>query len=224
MNTAKPLVLVIEDDAKISQLLIDYLTQADFQTQAIFDGQVALNVLAHSTPSAIILDLMLPSVDGIEICKQVRKVSDVPILMLTARIDEIDRLLGLDVGADDYVCKPFSPKEVLARVRALIRRSQGMVITPSRWKIDEESMRITWHGQLLSLTAVEFKILNLLIKRAGRVFSRSQLLDCVYDDLHDINDRTIDSHIKNIRRKIQTIDPTNDSISSIYGVGYRFEV
>jgi len=222
-NTAKPLVLVIEDDAKISQLLIDYLTQADYQTQAIFDGQVALDVLAHSTPSAIILDLMLPSVDGIEICKQVRKVSDVPILMLTARIDEIDRLLGLDVGADDYVCKPFSPKEVLARVRALIRRSQGMVITPSRWQVDEESLRIAWQGQWLPLTTVEFRILHLLIKRSGRVFSRSQLLDCVYDDLHDINDRTIDSHIKNIRRKIQTIDPTNDSISSIYGMGYRFE-
>ena len=222
-NTVKQLVLVIEDDAKINQLLIDYLTQADYQTQAIFDGQVALDVIASSTPSAIILDLMLPSVDGIEICKQVRKVSDVPILMLTARIDEIDRLLGLDVGADDYVCKPFSPKEVLARVRALIRRSQGMVITPTRWKIDEESMRIIWQGQALPLTTVEFRILNLLIKRAGRVFSRSQLLDCVYDDLHEVNDRTIDSHIKNIRRKIQTVDPTNDSISSIYGVGYRFE-
>lgn len=183
MTAAAPRrVLVVEDDAKIAQLLLDHLRSEGFEASSVADGQIALRQIEATPPAAVILDLMLPGLDGISVCKAVRRFSEVPILMLTARIEEVDRLLGLDSGADDYVCKPFGPREVVARVRALLRRSEG------------------------------------------RVFSRSQLLDCVHDDLRDVSDRAIDSHIKNLRRKIEAVEPGCDCIASVYGIGYRFEL
>jgi two-component system response regulator BaeR len=144
--------------------------------------------------------------------------------MLTARIDEVDRLLGLDTGADDYVCKPFSPREVMARVRALLRRSDGRVSTSSMpWTIDDDGQRISWSGKALPLTPLEFRLLKRLVSYPGRVYSREQLLDGLNADFRDSSDRTIDSHIKNLRRKIQTIDPDCECIASVYGVGYRFD-
>ena len=217
-------VLVVEDDAKIAQLLLDYLRSEGFEASSVADGQVALRQIEAAPPSVIVLDLMLPGLDGISVCKAVRRFSEVPILMLTARIEEVDRLLGLDSGADDYVCKPFGPREVVARVRALLRRSEGrMTATPPPWSIDEASFRISWRGQWLALTRVEFMMLRLLLSRSGRVFSRSQLLDAVHDDLRDVSDRAIDSHIKNLRRKIEAAEPGCDCIASVYGVGYRFD-
>lgn len=218
-------VLVVEDDSKIAQLLLDYLRSDGFEASAIGNGQVALAQIERSPPAVIILDLMLPGLDGIAVCRAVRQFSDVPFLMLTARVDEVDRLLGLDSGADDYVCKPFSPREVVARVRALVRRSDGRVsAAPQAWVVDEAGLRISWRGQWLPLTPLEYRMLRLLLSRPGRVFARAQLLDSVHDDLRDVSDRAIDSHVKNLRRKIAQVLDGRAVIHSVYGIGYRFEV
>lgn len=217
-------VLVVEDDEKIARLLLDYLHSDGFAASAIANGQAALNHIEHTPPLVVILDLMLPGLDGISVCRAVRRFSEVPILMLTARVDELDRLLGLDCGADDYVCKPFSPREVVARVRALVRRSSGRLgSSPQAWEVDDEGLRIRWRGQWLPLTPLEFRMLRLLVSRPGRVFARAQLLDSVHDDLRDVSDRAIDSHVKNLRRKIDAIEPGCRCIASVYGVGYRFD-
>jgi two-component system response regulator BaeR len=221
---ARRRVLVVEDDAKIAQLLVDYLHDEGFEAEAIANGRDALQGIERSVPAAVILDLMLPGLDGIGVCRAVRAFSDVPILMLTARVDEVDRLLGLDTGADDYVCKPFSPREVMARVRALLRRAEGRIgATSSVWSVDEAGLRIAWRGEWLPLTPLEFRMLRQLLGRPGRVFSRAQLLDSLHEDLRDVSDRAIDSHIKNLRRKIQAVDPDSLCIESVYGVGYRFD-
>jgi two-component system response regulator BaeR len=222
--TAARRVLVVEDDTKIAQLLLDYLRNDGYDASAVADGQHALTQIEQALPAVIILDLMLPGLDGLGVCRAVRRFSDVPILMLTARVDEVDRLLGLDSGADDYVCKPFSPREVMARVRALVRRSDGRVTTsPQAWRVDESSLRIAWRGQWLPLTPLEFRMLRLLLSRPGRVFSRAQLLDSVHSDLRDVSDRAIDSHVKNLRRKIEAAEPGCNAIAAVYGVGYRFD-
>jgi two-component system, OmpR family, response regulator BaeR len=217
-------ILVVEDDRKIAELILNYLRADGFDACAIGDGQDAVHHIRSYTPDLVILDWMLPGLDGVSVCKSVRAFSDVPILMLTARIDELDRLLGLDTGADDYVCKPFSPREVMARVRALLRRSEGrLVASSSPWGVDEASFRINWRGEWLPLTRLEFLMLRLLLSRPGRAFSRAHLLQSVYDEQRDISDRAIDTHIKNLRRKIQTVEPSFNCITSIYGVGYRFD-
>ncbi|MEI6803095.1 MAG: response regulator [Burkholderiales bacterium] len=224
MSSTPAYVLVVEDDAKIAQLLLDYLRNAGYEAHAVGDGKVALTHIAQRAPDVLVLDWMLPGLDGIEVCKAVRASSDLPILMLTARVDEVDRLLGLDTGADDYVCKPFSPREVVARVRSLLRRVQGRASTAAQpWSVDEASFRIAWRGHWLALTRQEFLMLRLMLNRPGRVYSRAQLLDAVGDALRDVSDRAIDSHIKNIRRKIDAADPGCDCIASVYGVGYRFD-
>jgi two-component system response regulator BaeR len=218
-------VLVVEDDRKIAELLLNYLRASGFEAEAAYDGREALQRIAHSAPDAVILDWMLPGQDGIAVCKAVRALSDVPILMLTARIDEVDRLLGLDTGADDYVCKPFAPREVIARIRALLRRAEGRVkAAPKPWVIDDASFRISWLGQWLALTRIEFMMLRLLLSRPGRVYSRDQLLASAHDTQRDISDRAIDTHIKNLRKKIQSLDSSSDCIASVYGVGYRFDI
>jgi two-component system response regulator BaeR len=218
-------ILIVEDDPKIARLLLDYLKRDGFDCIIIADGQAALNHLKRSIPDLILLDLMVPSLDGIALCRAVRSFSDVPIIMVTARVDEVDRLLGLDIGADDYVCKPFSPREVTARVRALLRRADGLLSTAQPdWHIDEAGHRISWQGETLPLTPVEFRILRLLLSRPGRVFSRAQFLDSVHADMREVSDRAIDSHVKNLRRKIQAVEPGFENIVSVYGVGYRFDL
>ena len=224
-DTPSHRVLVVEDDRKISELLLNYLRASGFEAEAAYDGRDALRRIEHLAPDAVILDWMLPGLDGIGVCKAVRAFSDVPILMLTARIDEVDRLLGLDTGADDYVCKPFAPRELIARVHALLRRAEGMVMSSSKpWEIDDASFRISWRGQWLALTRIEFMMFRLLLSRPGRVYSRDQLLATVHDSQHDISDRAIDTHIKNLRKKVQTVEPGRDCIASVYGVGYRFDI
>ena len=219
-----PRVLVVEDDERIAQLILDYLRYEGFAASAIGDGRLALAEVRQSVPAAIVLDLMLPGLSGLGVCREVRLFSDVPILMVTARVDEIDRLLGLDTGADDYVCKPFSPRELVARVRALIRRAEGRLVTlPQRWQLDAEGLRIARSGHWLPLTPIEFRMLRLLLSRPGRVFSRMQLLETVHGDLRDVSDRAIDTHVKNLRRKIQAVEPGFECIASIYGVGYRLD-
>ena len=218
-------VLVVEDDRKISDLLQNYLRASGYEAEAAYDGRDALRQIERQAPDAVILDWMLPGMDGISVCKAVRAFSDVPILMLTARIDEVDRLLGLDTGADDYVCKPFAPREVIARIRALLRRAEGRVKTSTKpWEIEDASFRISWRGQWLPLTRIEFMMFRLLLSRPGRVYSRDQLLASVHDSQHDISDRAIDTHIKNLRKKVQAVDQGHDCIASVYGVGYRFDI
>jgi two-component system response regulator BaeR len=223
MNAARR-ILVVEDDARISQLLLDYLRNDGHQAQALADGGQALSEIRHAPPDLLILDLMLPGLDGVSLCRAVREFSALSILMLTARVDELDRLLGLNSGADDYVCKPFSPREVMARVQALLRRAEGRVsASPRAWTIDDAGLRLAWRGQWLQLTPLEFRMLRQLLSQPGRVFSRAQLLDSAHGDLRDVSDRAIDTHVKNLRRKLQAVRADDDCIASVYGVGYRFD-
>lgn len=217
-------ILVVEDDRKIAQLVSDYLHEEGYNVQQAHDGALGWASFRHRQPDLLILDLMLPGMDGLTLCQEVRRSSDVPIIMLTARVDEVDRLLGLNTGGDDYVCKPFSPRELMARVRNLLRRSRGSFQPAKPWRIDEAGLRIHWRMQELDLTPVEYRLFQLLLTHPGRVFSRAQMLDVIHDGLHDTSDRVIDSHIKNLRKKIQQAAPHDDCIASVYGIGYRFDV
>lgn len=219
-------ILIVEDDRKIAALLADYCLAAGYLVEQLYDGRSALESIRRTAPDLLLLDLMLPELDGLEVCRQVRSFCQLPIIMLTARVDEIDRLLGLESGADDYVCKPFSPREVLARVKAQLRRASGQFAptATARFTLDHAQMRILIDSTALTLTPVEFRLLGELISHPQRVYSRQQLLDLAHDDQRDINDRTIDSHIKNIRKKIARQLPQGDYLQSVYGVGYRFEL
>jgi two-component system response regulator BaeR len=216
-------ILIVEDDPKIAALLADYLAAAGMRSTRIGDGLEAVAFARANPVDLILLDLMLPGLDGIEVCRQVRAFSDARIIMLTARVDEIDRLLGLETGADDYVCKPFSPREVVARVRVHLRRAFALPATQAL-VVERATMRILHAGVALPLTPVEFRILAELIEHPDRVYSRQQLLDFAHEDQRDINDRTVDSHVKNIRRKLAARLPDADCLQSVYGVGYRFEM
>ncbi len=223
-------IIIVEDEDKIAQILVDYLAKEGFKTIVLNDGSNAVETVRASDPVFVILDLMLPGKDGLTICREVRQFSTVPILILTARVDEIDRLLGLEMGADDYVCKPFLPREVVARVRTILRRVQqypvvttedkieyrGIVLSPERFqcKIDEQE---------LELTPVEFRMLQTLMSQPGRVYSRDALMNVSYLDDRIVSDRTIDSHIKNLRRKLAGVVGKDEVIHSIYGVGYKIE-
>ena len=226
--TAQRTILVVEDDAKIADMLTNYLHAQGYATAVCDNGLDAPQRVRALNPALVLLDLMLPGQDGLSVCQQVRAFSAVPIIMLTARVDEVDRLLGLDSGADDYVCKPFSPREVVARVKAQLRRADGL-LTPSSpgaqaLVVDGESPCVRWHGQALALTPVEFRLLQLLMARPGQVFSRARLLDHVHQDLRDVSDRAIDSHVKNLRRKLEAAGVSGYALVAVYGVGYRLEV
>lgn len=217
-------ILIVEDEPRLSAVLRDYLQAAGYTCQQIFDGAAAVPAFRQHAPDLVILDLMLPNRDGIDICRELRELSDVPVIMVTARVDEIDRLLGLELGADDYVCKPFSPREVVARVHTVLRRHRhtpGAAASPSGLWIDDAAFRASLHGNDLGLTLVEFRLLRALAAQPGRVYSRDQLMDRLYDDQRVVTDRTIDSHVKNLRRKLG--DVGEEWIRSVYGVGYRFE-
>lgn len=217
-------ILIVEDEQKLATLLADYLRQAGFDPCCVHDGGQALERVRQDQPALVLLDLMLPGRDGMDICKEIRSFSDVPIIMVTARIEEIDRLLGLELGADDYICKPFSPREVVARVKAVLRRSGGRhAVHKKELELDEGSYRARLHGRDLDLTAVEFKLLLYLAANPGRLFSRPQLMERIYPDQRIVSDRTIDSHIKKLRKKIAVAAPGRELIDSVYGVGYRFE-
>ena len=217
-------IVVVEDDERISGILTDYLCNEGFCTTSFSDGGVALREVKKSMPDLIVLDVMIPGIDGIKFCRAIRQFSDVPIIIVSARIDEVDKLLGLDTGADDYMCKPISPRELMSRVHSLLRRVEGRVSQGKRpWIIDDQGFRIAWKEEWLRLTPLEFRMLRLLLSHPGRVFSRYQLLDSIHEEHRDITDRAVDTHIKNIRKKIQTIDSAQEHIISVYGVGYRFE-
>ena len=221
-------ILIVEDEPKLAAVVSDYLKAASFDTRIIGDGREVVDAVRADPPDLVLLDLMLPGRDGLEICRELRSFSDLPIVMMTAKVEEIDRLLGLELGADDYICKPFSPREVVARVKAILRRSQRNDAAESRASaglvIDEERYAASYNGQLLDLTPVEFRLLKTLAAASGRVFSRDQLLDNLYNDHRVVTDRTVDSHIKNLRRKLDAVSPEQELIRSIYGVGYKLEI
>ena len=200
------------------------LIKAGYQVDCASCGEDALKQIAARQPDLLLLDLMLPNKDGLEICKEIRSFSAVPIIMVTARVEEIDRLLGLELGADDYICKPFSPREVVARAKTVLRRcSQEPDPGKQPLQLNEDCYQATLHGQKLDLTAVEFQLLNILAARPGRIYSRDQLMDRLYRDQRVVCDRTIDSHIKKLRKKIALVAPQEELIHSIYGVGYKYE-
>jgi two-component system response regulator BaeR len=200
-------VAIVEDEAKIAELLRDYLQQSSIASQLIANGAVAVQQIRESRPDVVLLDLMLPGKDGMTICREIREFSQVPIIMVTARVEEIDRLLGLELGADDYVCKPFSPREVVARVKAQLRRLEFQSREEEGYRglvIDDSQFRATLDACPLDLTPVEFRLLALFASQPGRVYSRDQLMDRIYPDGRVVSDRTVDSHIKNLRRKLES--------------------
>lgn len=215
-------ILIVEDEQRLADLHRDYLLQAGFETECIADGLLVAKAIDNGMPDLILLDLMLPGKDGLDICKDIRKQSNVPIIIVTARVEEIDRLLGLELGADDYICKPFSPREVVARVKAVLRRSVTSH-DATFLSLDEERYLAILQGQTLDLSAVEFQLLNILAAKPGRILNRDQLMDRIYTDRRIVCDRTIDSHIKKLRKKIAAVAPEVDVIHSVYGVGYKYE-
>ena len=223
----RPLVLIVEDERKIAELLRDYLERDHYRTYCIEDGGAVDAWLDNNQPDIVLLDVMLPGKDGLTICRELRARSSVPIIMVTARVEEIDRLLGLELGADDYVCKPFSPREVVARVKALLRRVDRVKTDPTAASrgltIDEDKFSAAIDGHALNLTPIEFRLLALLASQPGRVFSRDQLMDRIYVDGRVVSDRTVDSHVKNLRHKVHEAVGSDDVIRSIYGVGYKLE-
>lgn len=220
------LVWVVEDSEKIASLLIDYLKAKNFRTKWFDTGKGVVDAVSQSPPDLILLDVMLPVVDGMTICKEIRAFSDVPIIFLTAKVEEIDRLLGLELGADDYICKPFSPREVIARVTAVLRRTerQGDGGGKGPFEVLESQHQIAVNGKALPLTPNEYNLMKTFLKHPGRVYSRDQLLDHLYTDFRAVTDRTIDTHIKNLRKKIEARLPGQSLIRAIYGVGYKLEI
>lgn len=217
-------VLIVEDEVKLAALLRDYLAQEGFEVTVLHRGdEVEPWVGAHDV-DLVLLDLMLPGKSGLEVCKALRAATGVAIIMVTARVDEIDRLLGLELGADDYICKPFSPREVVARVKAVLRRvKRGEPAAGGGVKLDEAGYRATIGGRDLGLTAVEFQLFKVLADHPGRIYTRDQLMDAMYRDERVVADRTVDSHIKKIRRKIAAVLPDREIVHSLYGVGYKYE-
>ncbi|MCB0118446.1 MAG: response regulator transcription factor [Anaerolineales bacterium] len=219
------LVLVVDDEPKIARLARDYLEKNGYRVVTAADGQSALIAARSEKPDLIILDLMLPIMDGREVCKTLRRESDVPIIMLTALAEEVDQVTGLEIGADDYITKPFSPRALVARVRALLRRSKGEIKAPSiirvgKLEVDPDKHTVTFNDSPVKLTPNEFKLLQLLASRPGQTLTREQLLE----DMHGIAssfDRSIDSHIKNLRKKLEAASGES-MIETVYGIGYRF--
>lgn len=215
-------ILVVEDARELSQLLSDYLTRAGFTTSCLYEGGGVEEFVRLNRPDLVLLDLMLPGRDGLDICKGLRTFSNVPVIMVTARIEERDRLIGLDIGADDYICKPFSPREVVARVKAVLRRTGDNAEKGTQLQLDPATYRVTLSDRDIELTVVEFQLLSILVRRPGRVYSRSQLIDLIYPDQRMVSDRTVDSHVKKLRKKLARLSDT-ELIHSVYSAGYKYE-
>lgn len=223
---AKGKILVVDDEAKIVDLVRLYLEKEDYQVVTAGDGRRALDIFPKENPDLLVLDLMLPEVDGLEVCRAIRRYSGVPIIMLTARSEDMDKLMGLELGADDYITKPFSPRELVARVKAVLRRSRGEMapaqrITVGSLAIDLERHEVTCHGRPVELTPTEFKLLAALAGNPGRVFSRLQLLDLIQGEAYEGYERTIDAHIKNLRRKLAHPEAGGCRLTTVHGVGYK---
>ncbi len=219
-------ILIVEDEENIAEVLIAYAKQQNYETEHFNSGKGVVSFVKQNAVDLILLDLMLPDVDGTELCKQIRAFSSVPIIMLTAKSEEIDRLQGLEIGADDYICKPFSPKEVIARIKAVLRRTsqpKTNIINHNNFQLHKDDYEARLNDKSIGFTAVEFKIFLLFISHVGRVFTREDIINNVYSDTTDISDRNIDTHIKNIRKKINDIQAGLNPIAAVYSVGYKFK-
>jgi two-component system response regulator BaeR len=233
MNTVQHHIMVVEDEIDIANLLRDYLESDGFRVSIHHNGDTAKRAIDTDRPDLLMIDIMLPGEDGLSLCQYIRRSSDMPIIMVTAKVDEVDRLLGLELGADDYICKPFLPREVVARVRSLLRRTHGFAaptpateqLTHQGLTLDLQTFRCTLNDQHVELTKVEFRLLQTLMQHPGRVYTRDALMDTCYADNRVVSDRTIDSHIRNLRRKlsdpVQAGGSSEQLIQSIYGMGYR---
>ncbi len=220
-------ILVVDDEPEIVKLVRAYLEQAGFSVVTAAEGQEALAVFRHEHPNLVILDLNLPGMDGLDVCRALRRTSDVPIIMLTARIEETDRLIGLELGADDYVVKPFSPREIVARTRAVLRRAEGEPVSPDILNSGDLSLDLirrtaTLAEEVLDLTTMEFDLLTLLVMHPGQVFTRIQLLERLQEHAYLGYERTIDVHIKNLRKKLRDDHKNPHFIGTVRGVGYHF--
>lgn len=222
-----PHILIVEDEPDLAKLLEEYMQSASFDTTVLLDGNDAFEWLKEHSCDLILLDLMLPGMDGITLCKELRKFSDTPVIMLTAKIEEIDRLLGLELGADDYICKPYSPREVLARAKSVIRRSMTADHTANvnadLLSINQDDETVTIQGKVGKLTTIELNLLSLLLDDPGRIFSRQYIMERIYSDYRVVSNRTVDSHIKKLRKKLSELAPNFEFIHSIYGAGYKFD-
>ena len=230
LTTHNKTILIVEDEQKLAQLMREYLEQAGYSTASLYDGRSVLLWLAENSADLIILDVMLPGIDGISLCQKIRDDLAIPIIMASAKISESDRLSGLNNGADDYICKPYSMRELVARVNAMFRRykiisEQSLISsTPKEigpFTLNQQKQSLSLNTQHLPLTVVEFRLLSHLLKHPEVPFTRDELLNQIYDDYRFVTDRTIDTHIKNIRRKIQQADIETEIIHSVYGVGYK---
>lgn len=222
-------ILVVEDERKIASVVRDYLEQAGYRVHCIERGDEVLPRVRQNPPALILLDLMLPGMDGLDICREVRKFSNVPVIMITARVEEIDRLLGLELGADDYLCKPFSPREMVARVKAVLRRTDGAIVGEKTLAaggitLFPDTRRVTIEGSEVRLTPSEFNLLKTLLSQPDRVFTRNELINVVQGYDFEGYDRTIDSHVKNLRKKLARHMGGREVISTIYGMGYKLNV
>jgi two-component system response regulator BaeR len=218
-------ILIVEDEVKLAGLLRDYLVQEGFDVAMLHRGDEVEDWVRKNEVDLVLLDLMLPGKSGLDVCKALRASSSrAGIIMVTARVEEIDRLLGLELGADDYICKPFSPREVVARVKAVLRRGRrDAAPQDGSIALDDAGYKATIAGRDLELTAVEYQLLKVLMSQPGRIYSRDQLMDAMYRDERVVSDRTVDSHVKKIRRKISDILPDREIIHSVYGVGYKYQ-
>lgn len=217
-------ILIVEDEVKIAEILEDYLHSCGFETVWMQSGIGVVDWVKENSVDLVMLDIMLPGVDGLQLCQQIRDFSLLPIMLLTAKVEEADRILGLEQGADDYLCKPFSPKEMVARVKALLRRSTALKEQAKGWQLDASRYKVMYEGRSAQLSMVEFAILKLLSSSPGQVYSRNQLIRQIYPDNRIVSDRTIDSHIKKLRHKLAEELSSKEFIYSVYGAGYKFEV
>lgn len=225
-------ILIVEDEPRIAKLLQDYFVSSGYGVSVLYEGTEAVEYISENKPDCVILDVMLPGKDGVTICREVRQFSTIPIVMVTARVDEIDRLLGLELGADDYICKPFSPREVVVRVRNLLRRAEAVItlnhdesvdtIEYQNLLLDKERQSVSYNNKAVTLTSVEFRMIFAMARSPGKIFDRDQLIDAAYRDRRVVSDRTIDTHVKNIRKKIHDVSD-DELIHSVYGRGYKVE-
>ncbi len=224
MNTQR--ILIVEDEPDLSHLLAEYIRQAGFEPHIIANGTEVEAWIKDNAPILVVLDLMLPGKNGLDICKDLRQHNNVPIVITTAKVEEIDRLVGLELGADDYICKPYSPREVVARIKTVLRRIDN-THTPEQnteaVSIDPDKLQVHITGVTMELTQIELNLFSLLHEEPGKIFSRQHILDNIYHDYRIVSDRTVDSHIKKLRKKLHDALPGSDMIKSIYGVGYKFE-
>lgn len=226
------MILIVDDEVKIANVLNNYLLKSGYETKMIHDGNDVMKAIEENNPELVLLDVMLPNVDGLTLCKEIKEKYNFPVILVTARRDEIDRIMGLEIGADDYVCKPFSPKEVVARVKARLRTTTAQISTINTTNnntaidglnIDFEEKVVWFHEERLDLTPVEYRLLITLLQKPGFAVSREKLLDEIYEDKRIVGDRTVDSHVKNLRKKFQKIKPETNLFKSVYKRGYKLE-